>query len=269
MSRTSAISTSQETVCSSRNASAHSFNRTVVVVDHEQQNDSLFTWLCAKVWCRSGRNDDDVVHKQSEVSSCSLLCIKHMCCGRSDLPALSAEVRRRDMELRDCRTIDHSTVVRRSVNTAAQCRGQCLLSDGAVRLQDNTVVHEEKHGHFADIVPHTSGTNTDSVARRKPPAAHCVMLADAAYGHATAIDDCLMSDSEGWSWRSLSNSRPNSTEAAGLGGMASAAAADGGIDDIYESYSGDEDDEDETWQAVIAVPVPPVYDQVLNKKLLP
>ena len=261
MSKTSTLSSSQETVCSSRNTSAGSFSRAVVVVNRQQTNGGLLTWLCANVWCRRSRNDDDSVCKQTDMSFCPLSCVKHVCCVRGELPRSRTEVHRHDFELKDCRVLDNSNVKRLSHNKVSQCRGFCSHSDGTVKLQ-GAPLSPEKNVHSTDVVPHTSSMNTDTVARRKPPPAHCVMLGDAAYGHATALDDCLMSDSEGWSWRSLSNSRPNSTEAAGLGGMASAVLVDAIMDDMYESYSGDEEDEDDAWQGVIALPVPPVYDQV-------
>jgi len=264
MSRTSAFSSSQETVCSIHNTSAGSLNRAVVLVNHQQTNSSLLTWLCTKLWCRR-RNDDDITIKQTNTSLCSLLCVQHVCCTQSDLPRSRTEVRRHDVEPRDCHTLDNSNVKRHSHNKVSHCRGMCSRFGSSVKLQDTSSPEKNVHSPdvSTDVVPHTSSMNTDTVARRKPTPAHCVMLGDAAYGHATALDDCLMSDSEGWSWRSLSNSRPNSTEAAGLGGMASAVMVDAIVDDMYESYSGDEEDEDDAWQGVIALPVPPVYDQVL------
>jgi len=101
---------------------------------------------------------------------------------------------------------------------------------------------------------------TDSLPRSKQSASmRRVMLADAAYGHATVLDDCMLSDSDAWSG-SLSLSRPNSgTNSLERG----ASAVQENTDEVYESYSDEGEGEDEVvWPAVMPLPALPVYDQV-------
>lgn len=89
-----------------------------------------------------------------------------------------------------------------------------------------------------------------------------VMLADAAYGHATVLDDCMLSDSDAWSG-SLSLSRPNSGTSSLERGVTGTSTVQENADEVYESYSDEgEGEEDAVWPAVMPLPALPVYDQV-------
>jgi len=250
---------------SSKRASAAAAKE--VMVAECDRGPGMFAALCQKLLCRRGQHDDEDTADVCRVRDGGLCSL---CCGglyprRSDyhrtvmsnsrqmsvhwLPSPSS------MEATTCQP---GSVARRHTQKCS-CGGDFAAADSceagvsrACRRNDSVQ---------GDTVCRSDVRVSDSLQQRGKQSATMrrVMLADAAYGHATVLDDCMLSDSDAWSG-SLSLSRPNSgTNSLERG----ASAVQENANDVYESYSDEGEAENEVlWPAVMPLPALPVYDQV-------
>jgi len=256
-----------ETACSSSRVSACAVKE--MMVSEHCHKQGLLAVICEKLLCRRGRHDDEDSTETCRIQS-SGLC--SLCCG-AFYPCRS--------EHRRCTVVSNSKqisvhwlpsspgnveVTTHQPGTVSRChqhRCTCVAdfttatdsceaaSMSRATLQNDTLRrHESRH---SDSLPRSS---KQSATMRR------VMLADAAYGHATVLDDCMLSDSDAWSG-SLSLSRPNSGTSSLERGVTGTSTVQENADEVYESYSDEgEGEEDAVWPAVMPLPALPVYDQV-------
>jgi len=226
----------------------------------------MFAALCQKLLCRRGHDDEDSadVCRVRDGGLCSLCCgglyphqsechrtivsnsrqmSVHWLPSSSSMEATTCQpgsVSRRHTPKCSCSN-DFTVVDSCEADVSRACLRNDLVPGGAVRRSDTRV--------------------SDGLQQRGKQSATMrrVMLADAAYGHATVLDDCMLSDSDAWSG-SLSLSRPNSgTNSLERG----ASAVQEHANEVYESYSDEGEGDDEVlWPAVMPLPALPVYDQV-------
>jgi len=259
------VASGPETACSSK-ISANAV-RELMVTEHDDER-GLFAALCEKLLCRRGRYDDDDTSDACRVQDSSLCSL---CCG--GLYPCRSE--------RRCTVVSNSkqmsvhwlsspgnaeTTTRQPGSTSRRHQPKCsCVSDfsaptdrceasvSRIRLQNDLQSDGTQRRHDCRLSDSLQRGGKQSATMRR------VMLADAAYGHATVLDDCMLSDSDAWSG-SLSLSRPNSgTNSLERG----ASAVQENADEVYESYSDEGEGEDDVmWPAVMPLPALPVYDQV-------
>lgn len=260
-----------ETACSSRVSAVAVKEMMVAECDQEP---GLFTALCQKLLCRRSHDDDDTteVCRVQDGSLCLL------CCRGGSYPRRSE---RHHTVVSNSKQISvhwlpspgstEVTLTRQPGSISRRHQPKCSCSNDFAAATDNCDAGFSRGCVQTDLA--SGGTLrrhdariSDSLQRSKQSASmRRVMLADAAYGHATVLDDCLVSDSDAWSG-SLSLSRPNSgTNSLERG----ASAAQENADELYESYSDDGEGDDEVvWPAVMPLPALPVYDQVRHLSLV-
>jgi len=253
-----------ETVCSSRVSGGAVKELIVTESDCER---GLFAAFCEKLLCRRGQNTDDDISEACRVQDNGL---HSLCCAR-------LYARRPD---RHCTVVSSSkqisvhwlsspgsaeTTTRQPGSLGRHRQPKCSCVGDFTAATDSCDASASRPCLQNDLQP--SGTVrrydsriSDSLQRSKQSATmRRVMLADAAYGHATVLDDCVLSDSDAWSG-SLSLSQPNSATNSLERGISTVQE---NADEMYESYSDDGDgDDDVVWPAVMPLPALPVYDQV-------
>lgn len=234
-----------------------------VMAAESDREPGLFTALCQKLLCRRDYDSDngsDVCRVQ-DVGLCS------MCCGglyprRSEQHRTVVSNRKQISVHWLPSTGNVETVTRQpgSVGHHRQPKCSCVSnisnSDSCEAGMSRACADPQPGG--ATLRRHDARM-CDSLQRGKQTSTmRRVMLADAAYGHATVLDDCMLSDSDAWS-ASLSLSRPNSGTNSLERGASSTAQEN--ADEENESYS-DEEEENIMWPPVMPLPALPVYDQV-------
>ena len=258
-----------ESGCSSGRVSA-GVAKDLVVAECDR-DPGLFAALCEKLFCRRGCNDDDdtsEAHSRHGGGFCSL------CCGGLSLhrreqhrTVLSSSKQMSVHWLPSPGSMEATTT--RQPGAASRHRQPKCSCIGDFASTDSCAAAADVSRACVQSDPQSGGTSTlrrcdcrvsDSLPRGKQSAAvRRVMLADAAYGHAMVLDDCMMSDSDAWSG-SLSLSRPNSGNNSLERG---ASASQENANEVYESYSDDDEGEEAVvWPAVMPLPALPVYDQV-------
>jgi len=256
------VASGPETGCSSRVSA--SVPKELMLAECER---GLFAALCEKLLCRRGRNDDEDTNEACRVQDGGLCSL---CCGglyphRSErhrtvvsnsrqisvhwLPSPGSVVA----------TTHQPGSVSRRHQPKCSCVGDFSATDSCAASVSRTCVQNDLQPGGGTLRRHDCRIS-DSLQRGKQSATmRRVMLADAAYGHAMVLDDCMLSDSDAWSG-SLSLSRPNSGTNSLERGV---SAIQENADEVYESYSDeDEGEEDAVWPAVMPLPALPVYDQV-------
>jgi len=257
------IASGLETVCSSRGSTVAAKDLMVAECERER---GLLSALCEKLLCRRGCNDDDDTSEPCKVQDGGL---RSLCCG--GLYPRHSECHRtvvsnsRQISVRwlsSAGSVEATTHQPGTVSRRHQPKCSCIgdfstTSSGAAGMSRTCLQSDHQPG---GTLRRFDCRLSDSLQRGKQSATmRRVMLADAAYGHATVLDDCMLSDSDAWSG-SLSLSRPNSgTNSLERG----ASAVPENVEEVYESYSDeDEGDENVVWPAVMPLPALPVYDQV-------
>jgi len=252
-----------ETGCSSRVSAGIAKDLMVSECNRER---GLFAALCEKLMCRRGCNDDDDTSEACRVQNGGLCSL---CCGglyprRSERhrTVLSNSKQISVHWLPSLGSVEATTHQPGTASRRHQPKCSCISDFSST---DNCTAGVSRTSLQND--PQSGGTlrrhdcrASDSLQLGKQSATmRRVMLADAAYGHATVLDDCMLSDSDAWSG-SLSLSRPNSgTNSLERG----ASAIQENADEVYESYSDEDEAEDNVaWPAVMPLPALPVYDQV-------
>jgi len=260
------VASGPETACSSR-VSGNALKEVMVTECHSEPG--LFATLCEKLLCQRGCNDDENtgdVHRVQDGGLCSL------CCGRL-YPRRSERhctvvSNSKQMSVHWLPSSGSAEVATRQPGTVSrrhQPKCSCVNSDFTTATSDSCETSVSRACLQNDMQPNGTlrrydSRVSDSLQRGKQSATmRRVMLADAAYGHATVLDDCMLSDSDAWSG-SLSLSRPNS----GTNSLERAVSAvQENADEVYESYSDEGEGEDDVvWPAVMPLPALPVYDQV-------
>jgi len=238
-----------------------------LVVAECDHNHGLFSALCEKLFCRCGCNDDSDASEARRVHGGGLCSL---CCGGL-YPRRSEHHRTivsnpRQMSVHWLRSPGGMEATTRQPGSTSRrhhpkcsCIGDFTSTDSC-DISRTRAPNDPQPGAAGGTLRPCDCRISDSLPRGKQSSAmRRVMLADAAYGHALVLDDCMLSDSDAWSG-SLSLSRPNSgTNSLDRG----ASTAQENANEVYESYSDeDEAEEDVVWPAVMPLPVLPVYDQV-------
>ena len=249
-----------ETVCSSRVSASAA--KDLMVTEHGREP-GLFAALCEKVLCRRGHDDDDNtsnVHRVEGSGLCSLCCgglyPRHSERHRTMLSSKQISVH----WLSSPCSVEVTTHQPATINRRHQPKCTCVSDFTAATDSCEAGASRQSDPQPRGTLCRHDRRTSDSLQRSKQSATmRRVMLADAAYGHATVLDDCVLSDSDAWSG-SLSLSRPNSgTNSLERG----ASAIHENTDEVYESYSDEGEGEDDVvWPAVMPLPALPVYDQV-------
>lgn len=233
-----------------------------IMVAECDREPGTFAALCRKLLCRRDHRDDEVVTTDVCRVQDGGLC--SVCCGglyprRSERhrTAMSGSHQMSVHWLSPSSSVEATTCQPGSISRhhppKCSCRSNLAAGSGDVGVSRACLRNDSVP---SGGVRRSDGRVCDSLQRGK---VRRVMLADAAYGHATVLDDCMLSDSDAWSG-SLSLSRPNSgTNSLERG----ASAVPENANEVYESNSDDGEAEDETlWPAVMPLPALPVYDQV-------
>jgi len=255
-----------ETSCSSRVSS--SAVKELMVTEQGCHERGLFAAICEKLLCRRRQNDDEDASEACRVEDggLCLLCCSGLYPRRSERHHTVVSTSKRiSVHWLPSSPGSVETMTHQPGTTSRRHHPKCSCASDLTSSADNCEAGMSRAGLQNDVQP--GGTLrrhearlSDSLPRGKQSASmRRVMLADAAYGHATVLDDCMLSDSDAWSG-SLSLSRPNSgTNSLERG----ASAVRENADEVYESYSDEGEGDDEVvWPAVMPLPALPVYDQV-------
>lgn len=240
----------------------------VMLQEHDREP-GLFAALCRKFLCQRGHDDEDTgeVCRVHNGGLCSL------CCGglyprRSErhhtVVSSSKQISVRWLPSSGSGSVEATTrqpgTTSRHHQLKCSCTNDLAASDSCEASASRACAQNDLQP--GGVVRHCGSQRvSDSWQRGKQSATmRRVMLADAAYGHATVLDDCVPSDSDAWSG-SLTLSQPNSgTNSLERG----ATAAQENADEMYESYSDEGEGEDDVMWPTVTLPLPalPVYDQV-------
>jgi len=255
-----------ENACNKRISAVAAKEMIVAECDREP---GMFAALCQKLLCRQSHHDDEGTTDVCRVHDgglCSLCCVR-LYPRRSECHCTVVSNSRQVSEhwLPSPSSVEVTTCQPGSV--ARRHAPKCTCGND-ITTADSCEAGVSRGCLRNDLVPggrlcHSDTRVSDSMQQRGKQSVTMrrVMLADAAYGHATVLDDCMLSDSDAWSG-SLSLSRPNSgTNSLERG----ASAVQENANEVYESYSDEGEGEDEAlWPAVMPLPALPVYDQVLS-----
>jgi len=255
-----------ENTCSKRVSAFAAKEMMVAECDREP---GLFAAFCQKLLCQRGHHDNEDTADVCRVQGGSLCSL---CCGgfyphRSEChrTIMSSS---RQMSVHwlpspssvEATTCQPGSITRRHTPKCS-CGNDFTTADSCEAGVSQVCLRNDNDLVPGGAVRHSDARVSDSLQQRgKQSASMCrVMLADAAYGHATVLDDCMLSDSDAWSG-SLSLSRPNSgTNSLERG----TSTVQENANEVYESYSDEGEGEDEAlWPAVMPLPALPVYDQV-------
>ena len=233
------------------------------------QQPGMFAVLCQKLLCRRGHHGDEDTTDVCRVQDGGL---SSLCCGR--LYPRQSECHRtvtsnsRQMSVHWVPSLSSMEATTCQPGSISRCHPPKCSCGNDFSTADSCEAGISRACMRNDSVPggtlrRSDARVSDSLQRgsKQSGTMRRVMLADAAYGHAMVLDDCMLSDSDAWSG-SLSLSRPNSgTNSLERG--TSAVQENANANEVYESNSDEGEAEDEVlWPAVMPLPALPVYDQV-------